>query len=802
MTTQQLLRRILPVTAALIIVLLLAFSCSLINTDPEVPKLQNPSATFAEVGNLRLTNEEVYTELVDQFGVRVMNNILTRELLTNSTINYVQRAKTDPNFNIDEALEKAIYGVTRARALETLSPSDIRRFDAQFQVVLGTNGFASVDDFKEELYIERARELYTLDQILNNNQLTGQNIAQYYEDNYYNEVCALVVRYNSLAAAVGAMRDVGLEVDDNGEFIDIPLDLPLLQAYIALYNNAYNRNVSFVDGEFSGCEPHMIYDYESLSESNPTLANLLFKELSGSFLIDENVGFFSAFAPLRTIQRGQESSFFLVHKISGDERNNFRSYFPDMEDLDYQAMMLEPANLIEDPRELVEELIQKAAAARSEQDNEVQSKMNQLFRDNGLTVFDPFLRLSTNANLFTVEENAGHPNVAFRYNLNGVQVEVTADQFFTELQRYAPTVVASLVNQRLALNTTEVYNSVVTRELRDSSTAQVQAFRDAFIGGEYEQFGFSPQQMTWPQFIYYAFNLRSELDLYNELIIQEVIEADFNRLAVTPSNLDQIYDVMVSRYNEYFSINLFNLLIHRDDNNDGILDPLLDNTWSAEQIEIANAFANELRVRVGELAEQGDITIATLRTIVTEYNSVFRSLDEEQEPSRWLPFKEAGFLLRVEDLNVVTTGMMVEPFEDEARSMYNIMARDVLRNYISPNNVQTQFGVHVIYASNYTPRPNAYPNDPNLNLPSRDDVLQFETGNRAALSADLISFLESFYVPIRNEFNEAYRGVILTANRAQAGTLNFAVARLNEEYRRFEELTDLQAQIRFNPRSL
>ena len=802
MTTQQLLRRILPVTAALIIVLLLAFSCSLINNDPEVPKLQNPSATFAEVGDVRLTNEEVYTQLVDQFGVRVMNNVLTRELLSNGTINYVQRAKNDPNFDIDEALEEAIYGVTKAKASETLSASDIRRFEAQFQVVLGTNGFANIDEFKEELYIERARELYTLDLILTNNQITGQDIARYYEDNYYNEVCALVIRYNSLPSAVEAMRDAGLEVEDDGSFIDIPFELEVLQTYIALYNNAYNRNVSFIDGEFSGCEPDMIYDYETISEGNPTLANLLFKELSASFLIDENAGFLSAFAPLRTIQRGQETSFFLVHKISGDERNNFRSYFPEMEDIDYQAMMLEPANLIEEPRELVEELIQKAATARVEDENEVQSKINQLFGENGLTVFDPFLRLSTNANLFAVDENAGHPNIAFRYTLNGAQVAVTADQFFTELQRYAPTVVASMLNQRLSLNETEVYSSVVTRALRDSSTAQVQAFRDSFIRGEYEQFGFSPQQMSWPQFIYYAFNLRSELDLYNELIIQEVIAANFDRLASDPTNVDEIYNVMVERYNDYFSINLFHLLIHRDDNNDGELDPLIGNSWTAEQLRIADAFANELRLRVEELSEQGDITVATLRTIVTDYNNAFRSQNEEEEPSRWLPYKEAGFLLRVEDLNVVTPGMMVEPFEDEARNMFNIMSRDVLRNLISANNVQTQFGVHVIYASNYTPRPNAYPNNPNLNLPSRNDVLEFEADNRAALDADLISFLESFYVPIRDEYNEAYRGVILTANRVQAGTVSFTVARLNDQYRRFVEMTELSAQIRFNPRSI
>lgn len=802
MTTAQLLRRILPVTAALIIILLLAFSCSLINNDPEVPKLQNPNATFAEIGNIRLTNEEVYNELVDQFGVRVMNNMLTKELLSNGPVNYIQRAKSDPNFNIDEAVEETIFGVTRAKALETLSATDIRRFEAQFQVVLGTNGFDSVDSFKEELYIERARELYTIDQIINNNQLRGQDIANYYEANLYNEVCALVIRYDSLNAAVEAMRDVGLEVEDTGAFIDIPLDLPLLQAYITLYNNRYNRNVSFEDGVFSGCEDHMIYEFETLREGNPTLANLLFRELSGSFLIDDNVGFFSAFAPLRTIPRGQEASFFLVHKISGDERNNFRSYFPDMEDLDYQAMMLEPASLIEEPAALVADLIGRVAQSRGEDQNEVQSKMNQLFRESNLTVFDPFLRLSTISNLFNVDENAGHPNIAFRYEQNGAQVSVTADQFFVELQRYAPTVVASIMNQRLALNQTDVYNETVTRELRNSATAQVQAFRDAFFQGEYEQFGFSPRQFTWPQFIYLAFNLRTELQLYNEIITQEVIAADFERMSTLPSNLDQIYDVMVTRYNDYFSINLFHLLIHRDDNNDGILDPLLDNTWTPEQIRIANEFANELRLRVQELSEQEDITIGSLRAIVTEYNEAFRSSDPEAELSRWLPYKDAGFLLRVEDLRTVTQGMMVEPFENEARSMYNIMSRDVLRNLLSPNNIQTQFGVHVIYASNYTPRPNAYPNDPNLNLPSREDVLNFETGNLDALNRDLIDFLEEFYVPIRDQFNEAYRGVILSNNRASAGTLQFTVASLNSRYRTFLEMTELQAQIRFNPRSL
>jgi hypothetical protein len=259
---------------------------------------------------------------------------------------------------------------------------------------------------------------------------------------------------------------------------------------------------------------------------------------------------------------------------------------------------------------------------------------------------------------------------------------------------------------------------------------------------------------------------------------------------------------MVNRYNDYFSINLFHLLIHRDDNNDGLLDPLIANNWSNQQIELANQFADELRLRVGELSEIEDITIFTLRSIVEEYNNTFVSTVETNEPNRWVRFKEAGFLLRVEDLNVVTPNMMVEPFENEARSMYNVMVRDVLRNYLSPNNVQTQFGVHVIYATNYAPRLNAYPNDPNLNLPSREDVLNFETGNISGLSSDLITFLNTFYVPIRDQFNDAHRGVLLSESRSIAGTIRFANPELNDKYTLFVRLSELQAQIRFNPRSV
>jgi hypothetical protein len=802
MTTQQLLRRILPTTAALIIILLLALSCSLINNDAEVPQLRSPNDTFVELGTVRVTNETIYHELVDQFGLRVMNSIITRDLLTSGPVDFVQLAKNDVTFDIQIALEEAIYGVPLSEALTTLTESERRRAAAEFTNILSNNGFATVDAFKEELYLQRARELYTKGQILSNNQITGQEIATYYESNSYNEVCAIVIRYNTLNAAVAALRDVGLDVTDTGEFVDVPFEEPLLQAYITLYNNAFNKNIQFVDGTFTGCDADMIYDFETVSKGNPALANLLFRELSGSFLIVEDAGLLSSFTGIRSISRGRETGFYIVQKISGDEPNSFRRLFPDIQDLDYQATLLEPASAITTNTALINELIEKVAVRRSETPQEVQTKMNQLLQANQLSVFDPYLRLAVITGLFSVPENQGHPSIVFRYERNGTQISVTADEFFVALQRYAPTVLSTVLNQRISLAESSVYDATVTRELQNSAAAQLQTFKNSFFAGEYEQFGFSPQQITWPQFIYLAFSYRSELRLYNEFIAQEVVEANFIRLSELPTAIDTYYDLMVERYNDFFSIDLIHLLIHRDDNNDGNPDPLLANNWTPAQIALANDFANLLRSRIQTQSEQEELTLASFNAIVTEYNEAFRSVDTDATPSVWLPFKEAGFLVRVENLNTVTPGMMVEPFENEARLMYNSMVVNVSRNLISANNVASQFGIHVIYANNFSPKLNAYPTNPSLSLPSRDDVRLFESGDQSGLSQDVIRFLNAYYVPAKTQYRDSFRTVFFNEELNNIGTLKFNDTAQLVAFNEFVRASARQALIQFDPRSI
>jgi hypothetical protein len=146
--------------------------------------------------------------------------------------------------------------------------------------------------------------------------------------------------------------------------------------------------------------------------------------------------------------------------------------------------------------------------------------------------------------------------------------------------------------------------------------------------------------------------------------------------------------------------------------------------------------------------------------------------------------------------------MMVEPFENEARLMYNSMVVNVSRNLISANNVASQFGIHVIYANNFSPKLNAYPTNPSLSLPSRDDVRLFESGDQSGLSQDVIRFLNAYYVPAKTQYRDSFRTVFFNEELNNIGTLKFNDTAQLVAFNEFVRASARQALIQFDPRSI
>lgn len=802
MTVNQWIRRVAPITIGLLLIVLLAFSCSFINNDPLVPELSNPNSTFATLDDIAVTNQEVYQELIDNYGVRVMNLSIVRDLLTNGPVDYLALAKQDPSFDIQEELEIAIYDMPLAEARETYTPAQLAERQIQFETILELNGYESEAAFIEELYLERARELYTKDQIIDAKSVTFRDVVEYYENNEYNEVCALVMRYPSVESATAAMRRQGLSVDDAGTITLIPEEQELFDAYVALYNEANGTFVEIDPTFYNGCPADSLrYSWDDLSETNPIIGEILFKQLSNSrILFPDSESLFVSNTNVETVSRGDETSYFLFYKLSGDELNNFLTLIPEIDPEEFQLLLTQPATEVDIDLPLIDELIDIIASEQARSDNQVTSRINQLLQSANLEVLDPYLYQNAISTMYQMEPNNGHPTLAYRYQRDGELVTVSADLFFEQLQRYAPAAVANVINNDVILTNSDIYNEVVTSELQTAARQQLQGFRDSFVAGEYEEFGFTPQTSTWPNFLYNGFGFRSEAELYNAIILQEVTSTTLAEFASTPDQLNRYYDLMVEEYNNYFSIDLTHMLIYRDDNNDGTPDPLLDSTWSSLELTLANEFADLLRERVIAESELQPLTFAALQSIVSEYNTSSLISDPgAEEYSQWARFKQAGFLLKTEDLRTVTPGMMVEPFENEARAMYQVMVDGVLRDYVSQNNVETIFGVHVVYADNYSIKLDAYPTNDALTIPSRGDLATFITGDTDSLSEDIVNFLSRYFTPARNEFDDAYRVVILDELRQTLGEIQFTNSNLSSVFDSYVAANESAASLQLNP---
>jgi hypothetical protein len=802
MTVNQWIKRVAPITIGLVLIVLLAFSCSAINRDAIIPELSNPNGTFVTLDDITLTNQEVYQELIDNYGVRVMNLSIVRDLLTNGDINYVELAKQDPDFNVQEELELAIYDMPLAEAQQTYTAAQLAERVTQFETIITLNGYEDQDAFIEELYLEHARELFTKDQILAANSITFQQVVEYYEDNEYNEVCALVMRYPSVESAAAAMRRQGLSVDETGTITLLPDEQELFDAYLAMYNEANGTSLSIDPGSYSSCpESSMVYSWDELSKDNPIIGEILFKQLSNSrILFPDSASLFVSHTDVERVTRGAETSYFLFYKLSGDEINNFLTLIPTIAPEDFQILLTQPASEVDFDLPLIDELIDIIATEQASVDSQITSRINQLFQTSNLEVLDPYLFQNVISTMFQMEPNNGHPTIAYRYERGGEVVNVTADEFFEQLQRYAPAAASNVLNNDVVLRDRALFDEVVTSELQAAARSQLQGFRDSFVAGEYEQFGFTPQTSTWLNFLYNGFGFRSEASLYNAIISQEVTTAVLADFATTPEQVNRYYDLLVEEYNNYFSIELIHMLIYRDDNNDGTPDPLLSSTWSPSDVALANELADLLRDRVELESELQPLEFSTFQDIVSEFNtSSLVSDPDAEEYSQWAKFKQAGFLLKTEDLRTVVAGMMVGPFEDEAKAMYDTMVAGVLREYVSPNNVETIFGVHVIYGDNYTLKLDAYPTNDALSIPSRDDLSQFIQGDSSLLSEDVLNFINQYFTPKRAEFDDAYRVVILDELRQSIGSPSFSNASLNIVYRDYIAANQTAANLQFNP---
>jgi hypothetical protein len=117
-------KRALITTLVIIVLLLMALLLS--KGGNESTTVSSPSDTYAKVGDSKITNEDIYEFMLENYGVSVMSNDIDKNVFKT----YIEQAKNDSEYNIQDEFEKTIYnGKTLVEANEAYTADEINDYE-------------------------------------------------------------------------------------------------------------------------------------------------------------------------------------------------------------------------------------------------------------------------------------------------------------------------------------------------------------------------------------------------------------------------------------------------------------------------------------------------------------------------------------------------------------------------------------------------------------------------------------------------------------------------------------------------
>jgi hypothetical protein len=264
MNSKTIIKRTLPLIIALLVVIILAVSCTIFSKDKKAPAISNPDAAYLTAGDITVTNGKVYTELRNQKGLDTVLTMIDRELLSRTlndeSANYFDAVTEDA---IDEAIEDAMFPTGRTGVAE----DDDKTIESWLKTMAIGYGLRTEQQRRDYYRLDLAKKAYAYDQledayqesIANNDPaddetyeddtITEDDIDNYYEANYKNTYWVIIVTFNTLTEAKAALSQLGIVIkqDLNGQDSwfwgndDTELTAEeVKQAFIDLYNNAYS----------------------------------------------------------------------------------------------------------------------------------------------------------------------------------------------------------------------------------------------------------------------------------------------------------------------------------------------------------------------------------------------------------------------------------------------------------------------------------------------------------------------------------------------------------------------------------
>ena len=224
----------------------------------------------------------------------------------------------------------------------------------------------------------------------------------------------------------------------------------------------------------------------------------------------------------------------------------------------------------------------------------------------------------------------------------------------------------------------------------------------------YAQYGMTFTYSTFSEYSYSQFGAKTELALLEYFVSGELQPYLIYETIEDEDIINAMYPFVMDYYDNYFSLNVVHVLAYVDFDEDGSPDDFEDFKDQMTQAEIDAFTALQARLETAMDEFEG-----TFDELVTEYNNATR------EDETWGEFKQNGFMILTEDLNVadsdtqgVTHSLTYSGdygVKDSFDERFVEALIDLYDEYQLPQNadiselysglVETQFGLHLIEVS-------------------------------------------------------------------------------------------------------
>lgn len=826
MNSKSIVRRTLPLIIALAVIIIVAVSCTLLSGDKANPKITNPDGIFMKAGDVKVTNEEMYTKLKSSYGYTAIVDMMDKYLLgkekdSSNKPYYVSVDKLSEEYleEIDTRIEKAMYPNGKTGDLEVDAETKKNYEDNMFM----SQGLKTLDEIKDFYNLTIARENYTRDTIrkkyeesINDKDLddtiTENDIGNYYDSNYKNELWTIVIPYNSQKEATNALNQLDIEIKTftkdgktvtawvHGGTEDQLTVEEIKQAFIDLYNNAYSfkaigypntgnptANAVVRNGvHYNVVEGKIVFITEVDEDIDTDViqndSNLFHYTMTELNAVNANLGNYVN-NDLRSITNEAAN---LVQTYSVNPRTYsgaINSYF--VLKIDHE----EAQNESDVKEEIITKIIDSKVSA---QQKTILGDLRNSYKDNG-----GFIIYDLDIENAYIGNYSSHPATKKSSDDIVLQVgdfKVTADELFKALSlKYAEIDTISFYSFEYLLysdfNTIYEYKgrkekgTILDQEAWNDILDLIDLEKDKLASGQYAESGYNASY-SWKKFLKNYFGVNNEDELKLIFLYQEVSSEFAKKMAETNQKLwDEVYlPNMTETYDLYINATGMHLLIHLMDEEGKIVNP---EDWSADQEVLAQELYDLV---LNEVAAARPNAIKTLlqTTIVNEYNNAPKFVatieqildgqpvydavtrkwvDLDAADYKYSKFKTAGFEIKFEELTT-TTGVMVEPFEVAVREIWDeAMDLDLSGEYIkaydgyTEDYLVTEFGYHVYVNLTVNNRVLGTKDGKTVpvEVPTLAQVLLYEEDtNHGDLDAFIKRGITTYYTPIRRELTGQY----------------------------------------------